>query len=121
MISLHAQKLALNKSMRASDDEQGINKLWPKEREKTLMRQSIRKEKLRKVGCFLKSFNMIIHHFFSFASPFATQFLLFDIRMTQEISKGKVGNSKQQIFFTDKMCINDAKLKLIIREVCSSS
>ena len=30
IISLHAQlKLALNKSMRASDDEQGINKLWP--------------------------------------------------------------------------------------------
>ena len=30
IISLHALKLALNKSMRASDDEQGINKLWPK-------------------------------------------------------------------------------------------
>ena len=30
MISLHALKLALNKSMRASDDEQGIKKLWPK-------------------------------------------------------------------------------------------
>ena len=29
IISLHALKLALNKSMRASDDEQGINKLWP--------------------------------------------------------------------------------------------
>ena len=30
MISLHALKLALNKSMHASDDEQGINKVWPK-------------------------------------------------------------------------------------------
>ena len=29
IISLHALKLALNKNMRASDDEQGINKLWP--------------------------------------------------------------------------------------------
>ena len=29
MISLHALILALNKSMRASDDEQGINKPWP--------------------------------------------------------------------------------------------
>ena len=29
IISLHALTLALNKSMRASDDEQGINKLWP--------------------------------------------------------------------------------------------
>ena len=30
IISLHVQlKLALNKSMRASDDEQGTNKLWP--------------------------------------------------------------------------------------------
>ena len=31
IISLHVLKLALNKSMHASDDEQGINKLWPKE------------------------------------------------------------------------------------------
>ena len=29
MISLYAQKLALNKSMRASEGEQGTNKLWP--------------------------------------------------------------------------------------------
>ena len=29
IISFHALKLALNKSMRAYDDEQGINKLWP--------------------------------------------------------------------------------------------
>ena len=31
IISLHALTLALNKSMHASDNEQGINKLWPKE------------------------------------------------------------------------------------------
>ena len=31
IISLHALKLALNKSMRASGNEQGINKLWPKQ------------------------------------------------------------------------------------------
>ena len=30
IISLHMLKLGLNKSMCASDDEQGINKLWPK-------------------------------------------------------------------------------------------
>ena len=29
IICLHALKLALNKNMRAYDDEQGINKLWP--------------------------------------------------------------------------------------------
>ena len=29
VISLRTLKLALNKSMRKSDDEQGINKLWP--------------------------------------------------------------------------------------------
>ena len=62
-----------------------------KERDKTLMQQSMRKEKVRKVwlcfitGYFMKSFNMIINHFFCFASSFAAQFLLFDIRMTPEI------------------------------------
>ena len=30
IISLQALKLALDESMRASDDEQGINKLWLK-------------------------------------------------------------------------------------------
>ena len=98
------------------------------------MQQSMRKEKLRKVrlcfiaGCFRKSFNMIINHCFCFASSFAAQFLLFGIRMMQEISKQEVGNGKQlgmtnnmyfknnfnrlainitqKTFFTDKMCIN---------------
>ena len=29
IINLHALKLTLNRSMCASEDEQGINKLWP--------------------------------------------------------------------------------------------
>ena len=43
---------------------------FDKERKKTLVQQSMREEKLRKVGlcfitgCFIKSFNMIINHFF---------------------------------------------------------
>ena len=52
------------------------------------MQQSMRKEKLRKVGlCFITCC-------FCFASSFAAQFSLFDIRMTQEISKGELGNGK---------------------------
>ena len=40
IINLDALKLALNKSMRASEDEQGMNKLWPKDKElgKTFVR-----------------------------------------------------------------------------------
>ena len=42
-----------------------ISQCFDKEREKTLMQRSIRKEKLRKVGlCFIKPFNMIINYFF---------------------------------------------------------
>ena len=37
---------------------------------------------------------MIINDFFYFASSFAAQFFLFDIRMMQEISKGEEGNIK---------------------------
>ena len=39
-------------------------------------------------------YNMIINHFFYFTSSFAAQVLLFDIRMTEDISKGEVGNGK---------------------------
>ena len=45
-------------------------KRFDKEREKTFMQQSIRKEKLRKVGlyfitgCFIKSFKTITNQFF---------------------------------------------------------
>ena len=127
-----------------------ICKRFDKEREKTLMQPSIRNEKLRKVGLlfynrlFYKCFNMIIDDFFCFASSFAAQFLFFDIRMTQKILKGEVGNGKQlgmvnyniyfkynfnrlvmnltqTNFFADKMCIYDAYLKLIIKEVCIRS
>ena len=44
-----------------------ICKRLDKVREKTIVQQSMRKEKMRKVGlcfCFIKSFNMIINHFF---------------------------------------------------------
>ena len=44
---------------------------------------------------FYKSFNVkIIQSFVCFGTSFAAKFLLFDIRMTQEISKGEVGNGK---------------------------
>ena len=68
-----------------------IRKLFDKEREKTLMQESMRREKLRKVGlcfitgCLMKSFNMVINHFFCFESSFAAHFFIFDIKMTQEI------------------------------------
>ena len=75
-----------------------ICKSFDKEREKTVMQQPMRKEKLNKVGlriitgCFIKSFNLTINHFFVWQAH--SQFLLFDIRMAQEISKGEVGNDK---------------------------
>ena len=77
-----------------------ICKRFDKEREKTLTQQS-----MRKVGCFIKSFNMIINHFFCFASSFAAQYLHFYIRMTQEIIKRRsrerqtVRNGKLQYLF----------------------
>ena len=37
---------------------------------------------------------MKINHFFCFAILFAAQILLFDIRMTQEIPKGEIGDGK---------------------------
>ena len=37
---------------------------------------------------------MIFSHFFYLAISFAAQFLLFDINMIQEMSKGEVGNRK---------------------------
>ena len=73
---------------------------FDKERKKTLVQQSMRKEKLRKVGlcfitgCFIKSFNMIINHFFCFGSSLAAQFLVFDVRMKYQRSKGEVENGK---------------------------
>ena len=89
-----------------------IYKRLDEEREKALLQQSMRKEKLRKVqlcfitGYLIKAFKMTINHFFFirsscsqdffyFASSFAAQFSLFNIRMTQEISKGEIGNGRQ--------------------------
>ena len=75
------------------------NALIRKEK-KTLIKQSMRKEKQRKVGlcfitgCFIKSFDMTINHSFCIASSFAAQFLLFDVRMTQEIPNAEVWNGK---------------------------
>ena len=53
----------------------------------------------------MKPLKMAINHFFFnrsfcsqdffyFASSFTAQFLFFDVRMTQEISKGQIGNDK---------------------------
>ena len=53
---------------------------------KALLLQSIKKEKLRKVGlcfisgCFIKPFKMTVNHFFYLSSSFVAQFWLFDIR-----------------------------------------
>ena len=76
------------------------NALMRKEK-KTLIQQSMRKEKLTKVvlcsitDCFTKPFKRIINLllFFShFSCSYAAQFLLFEIRMRQETSKGEIGN-----------------------------
>ena len=78
-----------------------ICKPFDKKREKTLIQQLVRKEKLRKFvlfsisDCFTRLFKRIINHFFYFACSSAAQFLLFEIRMMQEISKGEIGNNKQ--------------------------
>ena len=57
-------------------------------------------------GYFMKPLKMAINHFFfnksfcsqdfffHFASSFTAQFLFFDVRMTQEISKVEIGNDK---------------------------
>ena len=70
-----------------------IYKRFDNERRK-LIQQSMRREKLKKIdffitGCFIKSFKKLII-FFYFTSSFAAQFSHFAIRMTQEISKGKL-------------------------------
>ena len=57
------------------------------------------KEKLRKfvpysiTDCFINPFKMIINHIFYFASSFAAQFLLFEIKITQEILKGGIARN----------------------------
>ena len=74
-----------------------IYKRFYKKREKTVIQQSMRKEKLRKniylTGYFMKPLRMAINHFFFsrsfcsqdffyFGSLFTAQFLFFDVRIT---------------------------------------
>ena len=82
-----------------------------KKREKALIQQSMRKEKLRKFGLYFikhvilwlwkwqlisfSSIGLFVHKiFFYFTSSFTTQFMFFDVGMTQEISKGEIRNDK---------------------------
>ena len=49
------------------------------------------------INCFFLNRSFCSHVFFYFASSFAAQFLLFDIRMTQEISKGEIRNGNRLV------------------------
>ena len=76
------------------------------EREKTLIQQPMRKEKLKKVGlcfitgCSIKPFKIIINFFFfHFSSSFAAQLWFFDIRDI------KRGNWKRQVARNGKLNI----------------
>ena len=120
-----------------------------KEREKTLIEQSMKIEELRKIGlrfitgCFIKPFKMIIIFsliglfvykiFIDFASSFAAQFLLFNIRMTQEISNRKIGKlmsmwlANYHIYFKTNfnlLVMNVTQINILIKcayVTCSSS
>ena len=84
-----------------------IYKRFDKEREKTLMQQSVRKEKLRKVGlcfitgCFIKSFNMIINHFFCFRKLMRS--LIFAFGYQDDARNIKRGSREQQIARNGKL------------------
>ena len=72
-------------------------KRFDKEREKTLMKQSTRKEKLRKVGlrfitgCFIKSFIMTIDHFFVSQANSQPNFCFLISGWGKKYQKGKLG------------------------------
>ena len=72
-------------------------KRFDKEREKTLMQQSTRKEKLRKVGlrfitgCFIKSFIMTIDHFFVSQANSQPNFCFLISGWGTKYQKGKLG------------------------------
>ena len=76
-----------------------ICKRFGKEREKTLMEQAMRKEKLRKVGlcfikgCFIKSFNMIINHFFVSQAHSHSNFCFLISGWRKKYQKGKKGTA----------------------------
>ena len=87
-----------------------IWKCFDKERDKTLMQHSLRKEKLKKVGlcfitgCFIKSFNMIINHFLFpklSRSPIFAFWYQDDARNIKRGSRERqiAGNSKLQYLF----------------------
>ena len=64
IISLHSLKLALNKSMGASDDEQGINKLRP-----NIGRISFKTRGTNRLGIISQKFRE-----FSFAAEFKVEY-----------------------------------------------
>ena len=72
-----------------------ICKRFDQEGEKTVKQQSMRKEKLRKVGlcfitgCFKKPFNMIINHFLFSKLICSPIFAFFVIRRCKKYQKGK--------------------------------
>ena len=73
-----------------------IHKWFDKERDKTLMRQSMRKEKLKKVDFVLQQVvNIIINQFFIFQAHSQPNvcFLISGWRKNY-LSKGEVGNGK---------------------------
>ena len=87
-----------------------IWKCFDKERDKTLMQHSLRKEKLKNVGlcfitgCFIKSFNMIINHFLFpklSRSPIFAFWYQDDARNIKRGSRERqiAGNSKLQYLF----------------------
>ena len=74
-----------------------IYKHFDKKREKTFIQQSMGKEKLRKIGlcfitgCFIKTFKMIINHFFFISQAHSQRNYGF---LISGISKGEIGNGK---------------------------
>ena len=77
-----------------------------KEREKTLVQQSMRKEKMRKVGlcfCFIKSFNMTIiwQLFFLFRKLIRSP--IFAFWFQDDARNMKMGSRKQQIARNGKL------------------
>ena len=73
-----------------------VYKRFDNGREKTLIQQSMIKNPRKSWTLFYRLFYkalLIINHFFYFASSFAVQFPLFDIKMTQKT----LGNWEQQI------------------------
>ena len=88
-----------------------ICKRFDMEREKTLMHQSMRKEKLINFirRCFIKPFNMIINHFL-FRKLIRSAIFAFWYQKYQKRKLGTANSLEWQVtikYFTDKMCIYD--------------